>query len=158
LHNGKQLSLAIGTIEKDDERRSVVLDPRYRAGLEGLDDFSHVIVIWWAERFEAHRFGVDMVIDLPYAPGVRAGLFTTRAPVRPNPICVNTARILGISVEEGRIELDEIDAYAGTQVLDIKPYYGCIDRVKDYRQPDWVPSDWGEWYVPIPEIDYGAGE
>lgn len=82
-----------------------------------------------------------MVIDLPYAPGVKAGLFTTRSPVRPNPICINTAKIVSVDIKAGRIDLDEIDAYAGTQVLDIKPYYGCIDRVEEYRQPGWVPAE-----------------
>jgi tRNA (adenine37-N6)-methyltransferase len=43
-----------------------------------------------------------------------------------------------------------------TRVLDIKPYYGCIDRVQEYGQPDWVPADCRVWYAPTPEIDYGA--
>ena len=148
--------VTIGTVEKEGERRSIVLEPKFRSGLDGIDGFSHVIVVWWADRGEEHRHNVDMVIDLPYAPGVKAGLFTTRSPVRPNPICINTARILSVDMKAGRIDLDEIDAYEGTQVLDIKPYYGCVDRVQDYGQPDWVPDDWGAWYVPTPEIDYGG--
>jgi tRNA (Thr-GGU) A37 N-methylase len=115
-----------------------------------------VLVVWWADRFEDYRFEVAMRIDLPYAPGTQAGLFATRSPVRPNPICVNTARIIGVDVDAGRLDVDEIDAYEGTQVLDIKPYYGCIDRVREYNQPDWVPTDWGVWYAPLPVIDYGA--
>lgn len=148
--------VAVGTVEKQDDRRSIVLDPKYRNGITGIEQFSHVIVVWWADRFAEHRFAVDMINELPYAADVESGLFATRSPVRPNPICINTARILGVDLKAGRIDVDEIDAYTGTQVLDIKPYYGCIDRVKEYGQPEWVPADWGEWYVPIPEIDYGS--
>jgi len=147
--------VTIGTVVKEGEQRSIELEPEYRAAIEGLDEFSHLLVVWWADKFEEYRLAVDMVMELPYAPGVKAGLFATRSPVRPNPICINTARLVAVDVGAGRIDLDEIDAYAGTKVLDIKPYYGCIDRVKEYTQPAWVPEDWGEWYVPIPEMDYG---
>jgi tRNA (adenine37-N6)-methyltransferase len=103
----------VGTVQKEGERRSIVLAPEYRPGLAGLEGFSHAMVVWWADRFEEHRFLVDMVIDLPYASGVTAGLFTTRSPVRPNPICINTCRILGVDTDAGRIDVDEIDAYQG---------------------------------------------
>lgn len=146
--------VTIGTVHKDGDKRTITVDSRYREALTGLDGFSHAIVVWWADRFEEHRFEVDNVIELPYAPGVKTGLLATRSPVRPNPICINTAAVVSVDVESGAIVLDEIDAFAGTRVLDIKPYYGCIDRVKEYKQPEWVPADWGEWYVPLPEMDY----
>lgn len=38
--------VTVGTVEKEGERRRVVLAPEYRSGLEGLDGFSHVIVVW----------------------------------------------------------------------------------------------------------------
>lgn len=145
----------IGTVDKPGERRLIRVASEYAQALAGLEGFSHVIVVWWADRYAEYRGQVDMVIDLPYAPGVRSGLFATRSPVRPNPIGMNVARVVAVDAEAGLLELDEIDAYAGTIVIDIKPYYGCLDRVQEYRQPEWVPAQWGEWYTPIPEIDYG---
>jgi tRNA (adenine37-N6)-methyltransferase len=148
--------VCVGSVEKQSESRYIRVEPKYRTALSGLSQFSHCIVVWWAGRYEEYRFQTENVMDLPYAPGERAGLFATRSPVRPNPICINTCKIIHVDVETGTIEVDEIDAFNGTQVLDIKPYYGCIDRVQEYSQPEWVPDDWGLWYTPIPEIDYAA--
>jgi tRNA (Thr-GGU) A37 N-methylase len=47
------------------------------------------------------------------------GVFATRAPVRPNLIGLTRVRIL--SVDDLVIEIDEIDAYDDTPVLDLKP-------------------------------------
>lgn len=147
---------AIGEVEKEGEARIIRLEPRYREALVGLEGFSHALVVWWADRYAEYREQVPMTMELPYAPGVTAGLFATRSPVRPNPVAINTARILRVDTGAGVVEVDEIDAFAGTQVLDLKPYYGCLDRVKEYAQPEWVPADWGEWYTPLPEVDYAS--
>ena len=47
------------------------------------------------------------------------GVFATRAPVRPNLIALSRCRVL--SVRDNLIEIDDIDAFADTPVLDIKP-------------------------------------
>jgi tRNA (adenine37-N6)-methyltransferase len=133
----------------------IELDGQYSDGLNALDGFGHVVVLWWAHKYVEYRNQIDMVIDLPYAPGTKAGLFATRSPVRPNPVCVSTAEIREISIKKGVIVIDEIDAADGTPVLDIKPYYGTTDRVDAYRQPEWVPDDWPVWRMPIGEEDYG---
>lgn len=143
--------VTVATVEKTGTRRTLRISSEYRDAVAELGKFSHLIAIWWADRYEEYRFAVDHVIELPYAPGHHAGLFATRSPVRPNPICLNTCRILEVDPEAGTITVDEIDAFDGTAILDIKPYYGCIDRVEEYAQPDWVPAEWGNWYAPIPE-------
>ena len=148
----------IGAVTKDNGSAKVVLEKRFAKGLEELDGFGHVVILWWAHKYADYRNQVDMVIDLPYSPGTKAGLFATRSPVRPNPVCVSVAEIVDVSSADGVITVDELDAADGTPVLDVKPYYGTIDRVESYRQPDWVPADWPLWRVPIPEEDYGTGE
>jgi tRNA-Thr(GGU) m(6)t(6)A37 methyltransferase TsaA len=146
---------SIGAVRKTDDAVKVVLNPEYGEGLESLDGFGHVMVLWWADKYVDYRNQVDMVIDLPYAPGRKAGLFATRSPVRPNPVCVSTAEIMSVSTEARTLVIDEIDAADGTPVLDVKPYYGTSDRVETYSQPNWVPAEWPIWRVPIPEEDYG---
>ena len=155
VQESKDTLVTIGTVVKKGDVRKIAIRKPYGPGLTELEGFGHVMVLWWADRYAEHRFDAEMVMEAPYAPGVRAGLFATRSPVRPNPIGVNVARIMSVDVGAAEILVDEIDAFDGTPVLDIKPYYGCIDRVEDYRQPDWVPEDWGTWYVPIPEMIYG---
>ena len=84
----------------------IELDGQYSDGLNALDGFGHVVVLWWAHKYVEYRNQIDMVIDLPYAPGTKAGLFATRSPVRPNPVCVSTAEIREISIKKaiGKLE------------------------------------------------------
>ena len=46
--------------------------------------------------------------------------------------------------KRGIVELEYIDAFDGTPVVDLKAYFPMADRVKEVRVPDWV-SDWPEW-------------
>jgi tRNA (Thr-GGU) A37 N-methylase len=62
--------------------------------------------------------------------------------------------IRGVDAEAGRIEVAAIDAFDGTTVLDVKPYYPSVDRVRDARVPAWLPG-WGEW---APEGGFGLDE
>ncbi len=143
----------IGTIQKKGESRQLVLDKKYRPHCTRLDLFSHVHVIWWAEKYLDYREQMDSVIDLPYAPGNKAGLFATRSPIRPNPVCSTVCRVIDVNIETGVINIDEIDAFDGTAVLDIKPYYASNDRVEAVTEPSWA-KDWPKWRVPIPEENY----
>jgi tRNA (Thr-GGU) A37 N-methylase len=62
--------------------------------------------------------------------------------------------ILRVDQAAGSLEVAAIDALDGTAVLDVKPYYGCCDRVREPRTPSWLP-DWGEW---IPEGGIGMDD
>ena len=55
--------------------------------------------------------------------------------------------IVSLDAKNGRLEPAAIDALDGTAVLDVKPYYGCCDRVKVPKTPSWLPP-WGDW---VPE-------
>jgi tRNA (adenine37-N6)-methyltransferase len=159
MENTVDLALQmIGKITKLNGTAKVELDSKFGPGLDGLEGFGHVVIVWWAHKYVEYRNQIDMKIELPYAPGTTAGLFATRSPVRPNPVCITTAEILEVSPDGGYIVIDEIDAAEGTPVLDIKPYYGSIDRVESYKQPDWVPADWPLWRTPEPEENYGESE
>lgn len=145
----------IGAVLKKNGKVEIKLDEKYGEGLKSLEGFGHVMVLWWADTYAEYRDQIGMEIELPYAPGTIVGLFATRSPVRPNPVCVSTAKIVDVSPRKGIITVDEMDAADGTPVVDLKPYYGTIDRVEDYSQPEWVPGEWPLWRVPIPEEEYG---
>ena len=148
----------IGSVKKGNGIVKLMLEQKFNDGLDSLSGFGHVMILWWAHKYVEYRNQIDMVIDLPYAPGTRAGLFATRSPVRPNPVCVSIAEIKEVTSKEGFIIVDEIDAADGSPVIDLKPYYGTSDRIEHYRQPEWVPDEWPVWRVPIPEENYGDGE
>lgn len=102
--------------------------------LVGLEEFSHVVVLFWLDRIEGER-------TLRIHPKGRAdtplvGLFSTRTPHRPNPIGLATVRLLE---RRGRLlRVRGLDALDGSPVLDLKPYLARDDTVQGATMPDWV--------------------
>lgn len=104
----------------------VEIDEPYRAGLDGLERFSHAIVLYWMH--EARR---DLIVQAPKHSAVPRGVFGLRSPLRPNPIALAVARLLSIDAAAGRIEIDAIDCLDGTPLIDVKPYLPSVDAVPD---------------------------
>lgn len=136
----------IGYVQTCEEvgRYEIEILPAFREALEQLDQFSHVMILWWADRCSQPADRNVLSAPLPYAPGVRAGVFACRSQYRPNPIAVTTMPILQIDLERGKITLPWIDALDGTPVLDLKPYLPVSDRVRDVRVAGWMQA-WPEW-------------
>jgi tRNA-Thr(GGU) m(6)t(6)A37 methyltransferase TsaA len=113
----------------------VTLSPEWVAGLDDLDGFDHVWLIYWFHRAAAAKMRV-----IPYRDLVAHGLFATRAPARPNSIGMSCVRLLHI---EGNIlQLAEVDILDDTPLLDIKPYVPQYDNypVKRCGWLDTVPD------------------
>lgn len=135
--NGMKL-VPIGKIENKEGSFRVVLDPRYAAGLKGLDGCGHVQILWWADACDNETARRRLVETKPYKNGpAELGVFATRSPERPNPVAVSTAGILRVAADAGTIELDYLDAFDGTPVLDLKPYVPSLDRVERPVTPSW---------------------
>jgi tRNA-Thr(GGU) m(6)t(6)A37 methyltransferase TsaA len=103
---------------------TVVLDPRWAEGLQGLEAVSHVVVLYWMDR--ARR---DLVLQAPHHYSERRGTFALRSPVRPNPIAVSVARLVRIDGNE--LSVVGLDCLDDTPLLDIKPYFASTDSVPD---------------------------
>ena len=114
----------------------VVLLPEYAGGLDGLDGFSHAIVVTHLHKakYERARHLKRHPRDLPTMPLL--GIFAQRAKDRPNPIGITAVRVLAVG--DGFLEVQGLDAIDGTPVLDIKPYFPRYDRVEAPRTPPWV--------------------
>lgn len=94
---------------------TIRLAPNYAPGIIGFAAGDRALVLYWF-----HRSRRDMV-ELPVREGVRdepLGVFTTRTPVRPNPIAAQTVEIL--AVRDGELDVTGLDCLDGTPVLDIK--------------------------------------
>jgi tRNA-Thr(GGU) m(6)t(6)A37 methyltransferase TsaA len=139
--------MKIGKIDRSGKNPKIVFDAKYRPALLEVDNFSHVQVVWWGDKYDEYRDTIDMQMLPPYAPTVMTGLFATRSPVRPNPILISTCKVLGMDIEKGVLEINQIDAFDGTPVLDLKVYFPTEDRVKDVVVPERF-KEWGDW---IPE-------
>jgi tRNA (Thr-GGU) A37 N-methylase len=144
--DGKMELVRIGIVVRDRKNIRIEIDPPYREALEGLEEFSHCHVIWWSGSDFGMGFDTRRVLkgELPYAQGHSSGVFANRSPFRPNLLAMTVCPIRRADAGAGILELTDIDALDGTVVLDIKPYYGCCDRVRELRTPSWLPP-WGDW-------------
>lgn len=114
----------------------VVLDESLAAGLDGIEEFSHVLVLFWM-----HRAAEAEPVRMRRRPQGRAdmpelGIFAQRARHRPNPIGVAAVKLL--RREGNRLFVEGLDAINGTPVLDVKPYVPAYDRVEAPRVAEWV--------------------
>jgi tRNA-Thr(GGU) m(6)t(6)A37 methyltransferase TsaA len=114
----------------------IEMEPRFAAGLVGLDQFSHVLVV-----FYMHLDPDREPASLQRRPRGRSdmpllGVFAQRGRMRPNPIGVTTAEI--VRLERGVLTVRGLDAVEGTPVLDLKPYVPVFDRRGNARVPEWI--------------------
>jgi tRNA-Thr(GGU) m(6)t(6)A37 methyltransferase TsaA len=107
-----------------DATCTIVLDKRWREGLSGLESVSHVVVLYWMDK--ARR---DLVRQMPRHYAESRGTFALRSPVRPNPIAVSVARLVG--VKDNKLTVVGLDCLDNTPLLDLKPYFASTDSVPE---------------------------
>lgn len=113
----------------------IVLNEQFSGGLKGLEDFSHVTIVYYLDEA---AFDIEKHIqrrpqnrdDMPLV-----GIFSQRGKDRPNQIGMTSVKI--VSVDDDILTVSGLDAIDGTPVLDIKPYYPVYDR-RDAAVPEWV--------------------
>jgi tRNA-Thr(GGU) m(6)t(6)A37 methyltransferase TsaA len=110
----------IGWVRKTKTKTRIVLYKKYRLGLTGVAKLSEIWVLWWFHRNDTPR-GRSVLKVHPRGDPANplTGVFATRAPLRPNLIALSRCKIL--SVKKNVIEIDSIDAFPDTPVLDLKP-------------------------------------
>ncbi len=125
----------IGTVDRK-VGSGVVVAPRFRPALAGLDEFSHVLVFWVFDQ--APWDGKTLTTGPCYRKlDHDLGMFATRGPFRPSPIAMTACRVLSLDVPSGILMLDWIDAEDGSPVIDLKPYHPSSDIVADVTMPRW---------------------
>ena len=114
---------------------TIIFEPDYRNAdaLRGLEDFSHLWIIW--QFSQAVREDWSPTVRPPRLGGnTRMGVFATRSPFRPNSIGLSCVKILGIeeTAEFGTvIHVGGADLMDGTPIFDIKPYIPYADAHPD---------------------------
>ena len=109
----------IGWVRKAEGRTTIVVDKKYQAGLLGLEKFPEVWVLYWFDRNDTpEKRSILQVHPRGDKNNPKRGVFATHSPVRPNLIALTRCKI--ISVKDNVIEIDTIDAFADTPVLDLK--------------------------------------
>lgn len=91
----------------------------YLEGLDGLEHCSHVMVLWWFDKNDTPEKRKTLKVH-PCGDqrNPLTGVFATRSPRRPNLVAVTTCKVL--SVKDGVVTVDVIDAFDGTPIIDLK--------------------------------------
>ncbi len=105
---------------------TIELDPEYEGGLKDLEGFSHIILIY---HFHLST-GFSLMVK-PFLDDMLRGLFSTRAPRRPNSIGLSIVRL--VKIEGPTLHIENVDIVDGTPLLDIKPYVPELDGIKAER-------------------------
>ena len=116
----KQFTLyPIGKVIREDGKTLIVLDKKYQPGLSGLEKHAYVTVVYWFDKNDTTEKRAILQVhprgdkQLPLT-----GVFATHSPFRPNLIAISKCNI--ISIRENMIEIEDIDAFDGSPVLDLK--------------------------------------
>jgi tRNA-Thr(GGU) m(6)t(6)A37 methyltransferase TsaA len=112
----------------------IVIDSDLAEALDDLDQFSHIIVLYWIHC--SRRPSPVKVHPRGNPERALMGVFATRSPSRPNPIGKATVRLL--ERKGNTLKVQGLDAINGSPVLDIKPYIPGYDSVDNARTPSWM--------------------
>jgi len=114
----------------------IAVSPEFEPALEHVEDFSHLIVIYWMHLLAPAERGVLRVHPMRSPSLPFAGVFAARSPARPNPLGLTVVRLL--ERRGSVVRVAGLDAVDGTPVLDIKPYLPISDAASDVRVASWV--------------------
>jgi tRNA-Thr(GGU) m(6)t(6)A37 methyltransferase TsaA len=98
--------------------------PEFERGLQDIDGFSHLYVIWIFDRAEPG----DTLLATPPTDDRPHGVFATRSPQRPNPLGLSVVELLGR--ERNRLRVRGVDMLDGTPIVDVKPYLSSVPDTK----------------------------
>lgn len=95
----------------------------YVRGLKDLEGFSHIFLL-----YHFHLSRPYSLLVKPFLDENLRGLFSTRAPSRPNPIGLSLVRLT--ELEDNILHIQDVDIIDGSPLLDIKPYVPKFDQRK----------------------------
>ena len=113
----------------------VVLDEQYVNGLQDLDGFSHIYLL-----YQFHRAIRTELQVTPFMDSQQRGVFSTRSPLRPNHIGLSIVEL--VAVAGNVLTIHGVDVVDGTPLLDIKPYIEQFDSVEKSKAGWLEASDY----------------
>jgi tRNA-Thr(GGU) m(6)t(6)A37 methyltransferase TsaA len=109
---------------ESDDTCMIEVDERYSAALVGVENCTHLIVLYWM-----HQARRDLVLQRPRRYLQHLGAFALRSPIRPNPIAASVVKVC--AVEGSRVSVVGLDCVDGTPLIDLKPYFASTDAVPE---------------------------
>ncbi|MFC1658635.1 tRNA (N6-threonylcarbamoyladenosine(37)-N6)-methyltransferase TrmO [Candidatus Omnitrophota bacterium] len=119
---------------------AIELFPEYVQGLQGIEGFSHLILIYYFDKAKEEKLaGKPFLEDEPH------GIFAIRSPMRPNHIGFSIVKLK--KVEKNKITFSEVDIFDNTPLLDIKPYVSHFDSREDVKN-GWLDKHFRSGNIP----------
>ena len=127
----------VGIVRREEEnpQAELVIDDDLPGILDGVEEFSHLLVLYWADRIPPERRSWTRVHprgreDLPLV-----GIFATHSPARPNTICATMVRLL--ERKGNRLTVEGLDALDDSPLVDIKPFEPGSYSKEEVKLPEW---------------------
>ncbi len=120
----------IQSVSAKDINGRIEIFPEYTEGLDDLEEFSHIILIYHFHLSKKSSLKVK-----PYMDDKTHGVFATRSPSRPNPIGISIVQLT--KIDDSIIHIKDVDILDGALLLDIKPYVPEFD-VRQVDKIGWL--------------------
>jgi len=114
----------------------LIIDPSYEDMLDGVEKFSHIVVIYWPHLLTDEQRTLRKVHPMGRKDLPIQGIFATRSPARPNSILISTVALL--ERRRNILQVKGLEALDGSPILDIKTYIQISDQVTNPVFPEWV--------------------
>ncbi len=109
-----------------DIEGTIEIFPEYTIGLQDIEGFSHIILL-----YHFHHANTVQLKVIPFLDQQERGIFATRAPVRPNPIGLSIVEL--VALENNILHIRGVDILDGTPLIDIKPCVEAFDHPSGSR-------------------------
>ncbi len=114
----------------------IVIDQDLSEILDGIEGFSHILVLYWPHLIAPERRRLRKVHPMGRKDIPKKGIFATCSPARPNPVLITAVPL--VERRGNILRVRGFEAVDGSPVLDIKPYNPGYYRVNDPVIPDWM--------------------
>jgi len=114
----------------------LIIDDPFVEMLDGLEAFSHIVVIYWPHLLTEEHRSIKKVHPMGRKDLPLQGVFATRSPARPNSILISTVALL--EKKHNILRVKGLEALDGSPILDIKAMVQIDDGIQDPVFPEWI--------------------
>jgi len=114
----------------------LVIDPEWEELLDGIEGFSHVLVLYWPHLIDPARRKLRKVHPMGRKDLPMQGIFATCSPARPNPVLVSAVSL--VARNGNVLTVKGLEAVDGSPIIDVKPYSKSYLMVDKLKMPDWM--------------------
>jgi tRNA-Thr(GGU) m(6)t(6)A37 methyltransferase TsaA len=113
----------------------IVFD-RWAALLDGIEGFSHILVLFWPHLIDPERRKLEKVHPMGRRDLPVQGIFATCSPARPNPVLVTAVPL--VKRRGNVLTVRGLEAVDNSPIIDIKPYLHSNHGADNTTVPDWM--------------------